>query len=210
VKRFKARHHVQKMNTIFLTDGDAGPCSFTYNRDDEAYRKATVVPEWQCGQMIPVNGRNVMFRGHDKGLYAALIENLKITCGTTVIGFFVANYSRDYKSTAITALRYTAKKDGEILPWYSANELFQKKSREARKEKCMMILGGFNYDAYFVFDSKSGLDINDDDDEFVSSCEDTTFSDTSSQNRLAKQFTKFTSEKKLSRVFLNKFAGIIA
>jgi len=210
VKRFKARHHVQKMNTIFLTDGDAGPCSFTVNRDDEAYRKATATPEWQCGHMIPVNGRNIMFRSHDKGLYAALIENLRITCGTTVIGFFVANYRSDYKSTAITALRYTAKKDGEILPWHSANELFQKKSREARKEKCMMILGGYNYDAYFVFDSKSGLDINDDGDEFVSNCEDETFSDTSSQNRLAKQFTKFTSEKKLSRVFLNKFAGIIA
>jgi hypothetical protein len=210
VKRFKARHHVQKMNTIFLTDGDAGQSYFTFNRNDEAYRKATAVPEWKCGHMIPVNGRNIMFRGHDKGLYAALIENLRITCGTTVIGFFVANYRSDYKSTAITALRYTAKKDGEILPWQSANELFQRKSREARKEKCMMILGGYNYDAYFVFDSKSGLDINDDGDEFVSSCEDETFSDTSSQNRLAKQFTKFTSEKKLSRVFLNKFAEIIA
>jgi len=210
VKRFKARHHVQKMNTIFLTDGDAGTSHFNYNRDDEAYRKATAVPEWKCGHMIPVNGRNIMFRSNDRGLYAALIENLRITCGTTVIGFFVANYRSDYKSTAITALRYTAKKDGEILPWHSANELFQKKSREARKEKCMMIPGGYNYDAYFVFDSKSGLDLNDDGEEFVSDCTSETFSDTSSQNRLARQFTKFTSEKKLSRVFLNKFVGIIA
>ena len=210
VKRFKAHHHVQKMNTIFLTDGDAGQSHFAVNRDDEAYRKATATPEWKCGHQIPVNGRNIMFRSYDKGLYAALIENLRITCGTTVIGFFVANYRSDYKSTAITALRYTAKKDGEILPWHSANELFQKKSREARKEKCMMIPGGYNYDAYFIFDSKSGLDINDDSEEFVSSCEDESFSDASSQNRLAKQFTKFTSEKKLSRVFLNKFAGIIA
>jgi|LakMenEpi03Aug12_release.lakeMendotaPanAssembly.Ray.scaffolds.fasta_scaffold04854_2 hypothetical protein len=210
VKRFKARHHVQKMNTIFLTDGDACQAHFDYNNADETYRKASTVPEWKCGNMIPVNGRNIMFRSYDKGLYAALIENLRITCGTTVIGFFVANYRSDYKSTAITALRYTAKKDGEILPWRSANELFQKKSREARKEKCMMILGGYNYDAYFVFDSKNGLDINDDDEEFVSSVVSESFSDASSQNRLAKQFTKFTSEKKLSRVFLNKFAEIIA
>lgn len=210
VKRFKARHHVQKMNTIFLTDGDAGQSYFDYNNADEAYRKASTVPEWKCGHLIPINGRNIMFRTHDKGLYASLIENLKITCGTTVIGFFIANYRSDYKSTAISALRYTARRDGSILPWTAANDLFQKKSREARKEKCMMILGGFNYDAYFVFDSKNGLDINDDGEEFVSSVVSESFSDTSSQNRLAKQFTKFTSEKKLSRVFLNKFAEIIA
>ena len=210
IKRFKARHHVQKMNTIFLTDGDAGQSYFDYNNADEAYRKASTVPEWKCGHLIPINGRNIMFRTHDKGLYASLIENLKITCGTTVIGFFIANYRSDYKSTAISALRYTARRDGSILPWTAANDLFQKKSREARKEKCMMILGGFNYDAYFVFDSKNGLDINDDGEEFVSSVVSESFSDTSSQNRLAKQFTKFTSEKKLSRVFLNKFAEIIA
>lgn len=210
VKRFKARHHVQKMNTIFLTDGDAGQSYFDYNNADEAYRKTSAVPEWKCGHLIPINGRNIMFRTHDKGLYASLIENLKITCGTTVIGFFIANYRSDYKSTAISALRYTAKQDGTILPWTAANDLFQKKSRDARKEKCMMILGGFNYDAYFVFDSKNGLDINDDGEEFISSVVSESFSDTSSQNRLAKQFTKFTSEKKLSRVFLNKFAEIIA
>jgi len=210
VKRFKARHHVQKMNTIFLTDGDAGQSYFDYNNDDEAYRKAAKTPEWKCGHLIPINGRNIMFRTHDKGLYPALIENLRITCGTTVIGFFVANYRSDYKSTAITALRYTQKTAKGILPWAAANDLFQKKSREARKEKCMMILGGYNYDAYFVFDSKNGLDINDDGEEFVSSVVSESFSDTSSQNRLAKQFTKFTSEKKLSRVFLNKFAEIIA
>ena len=210
VKRFKARHHVQKMNTIFLTDGDAGQSYFNYNNDDAAYRKLAKVPEWKCGHQIPINGRNIMFRTHDKGLTPALIENLRITCGTTVIGFFVANYRSDYKSTAISAMRYTAKTAEGILPWSSANVLFQKKSREARKEKCMMILGGYNYDAYFVFDSKNGLDINDDGEEFVSSVVSESFSDSSSQNRLAKQFTKFTSEKKLSRVFLNKFAEIIA
>jgi hypothetical protein len=210
VKRFKARHRVQKMNTIFLTDGDAGQSYFDINNDDEAYRKAAKTPEWKCGHLIPINGRNIMFRTHDKGLYPALIENLRITCGTSVIGFFVANYRSDYKSTAITALRYTQKTAEGILPWSAANDMFQKKSREARKEKCMMILGGYNYDAYFVFDSKNGLDINDDGEEFSSNVVSESFSDTSSQNRLAKEFTKFTSEKKLSRVFLNKFAGIIA
>ena len=211
VKRFKARHRVQKMNTIFLTDGDACTCVFDTNDDDAAHRKLTQVPDWKCGHLIPINGRNIMFRTHDKlSLYSALIENLRITCGTTVIGFFVANYRSDYKSTAISAMRYAEKTAQGILPWPAANELFQKKSREARKEKCMMILGGFNYDAYFVFDSKNGLDINDDGEEFSSNVVSESFSDVSSQNRLAKEFTKFTSEKKLSRVFLNKFAGIIA
>lgn len=210
VKRFKARHHVQKMNTIFLTDGDAGQSYFDINNDDEAYRKTAKTPDWKCGHLIPINGRNILFRTHDKGLYPALIENLKITCGTAVIGFFVANYRSDYKSTAITALRYTKKTAEGILPWATANDLFQKKNREARKEKCMMILGGYNYDAYFVFDSKNGLDINDDGEEFSSNVVSENFSDASSQNHLAKEFTKFTSEKKLSRVFLNKFAEIIA
>jgi hypothetical protein len=34
--------------------------------------------------------------------------------------------------------------------------------------------------------------------------------ESSSQNKLARDFTKFNTEKKVSRVFLNKFAEFIA
>jgi hypothetical protein len=36
------------------------------------------------------------------------------------------------------------------------------------------------------------------------------FTESSVQTKLAKDFTKFASEKRTSRVFLNKFAEIIA
>jgi len=212
VKRFKARHNVQKMNTIFLTDGDGDGCRFVCNDRDSQYLKPLAVAKWKCSRQAPINGRAVMFTHGDKGIYAKLIENLKITCGTTVIGFFIANSRQDYKSNAINSLRYAVKANCNTLSWAAADAVFQSRKRDAHKEKCMTVLGGYHYDAYFIFESASNLNIDGDDDEFVNSpiYSSNNFSDAGSQNRLAKQFTKFTSEKKNSRVFLNKFAEIIS
>ena len=207
VKRFRNNYKVQKMNTIFLTDGDSCPPRYRKNEVGAEYEHENP-RSWNTTKILPLYGENIeMSTNHStRSLYRDLIMSLKRTCDTTVIGFFVANYKSDYKNNCITALR-SRKRD---LSWSDAVIEFNTLQKVAKKEKCLAIQGGFGYDAYFVFDSKNGLDINDDGEEFVSDGFAKDVTDNSSQNKIAKDFAKFNTEKRVSRVFLNKFAEFIA
>lgn len=207
VRRFRDRHKVQKMNTIFLTDGDSCPPRYRKNEVGEEYEHTNPRP-WNTTKVLPLYGKNIeMSTNHStRSLYRDLVMSLKRTCDTTVIGFFVANYKSDYKNNCITALR--SRKPN--LSWSDAVIEFNALQKTAKKEKCLAIQDGFGYDAYFVFDSKNGLDINDDGEEFESDGFSKDVTDNSSQNKIAKDFAKFNTEKRVSRVFLNKFAEFIA
>ena len=206
VRRFRETHRVQKMNTIFLTDGDSGPTRFYKNEVGEEYEHVNPRP-WNTTKVLPLYGKKVeMAFSSGKNLYSTLMKSLKSTCDTTAIGFYVANYKSDYKNNCITALR--SRKDG--MSWSDGVIEFNTLQKTAKKEKCLAIQGGFGYDAYFVFDSKNNLDINEDGEEFVSDGFSKDVTDNSSQNKIAKDFAKFNTEKRVSRVFLNKFAEFIA
>ena len=207
VRRFRDRHKVQKMNTIFLTDGDSCPPRYRKNEVGEEYEH-TNPRHWNATKVLPLYGKNIeMFTNHStRSLYTDLITSLKRTCDTTVIGFFVANYKSDYKNNCITALR--SRKPN--LSWSDAVIEFNTLQKTAKKEKCLAIQNGFGYDAYFIFDSKNGLDITEDGEEFASDGFSKDVTDNSSQNKIAKDFAKFNTEKRVSRVFLNKFAEFIA
>ncbi len=209
VRRFRERHKVQKMNTIFLTDGDSG--SPRYRKNEIGKEHEHQHPDgnmWNTIKVLPLYGKNIemVTKSSTKSLYGNLITSLKKTCDTTVIGFFIASYRSDYKNNCITALR--SRKPN--LSWSEAVIEFTTLQKTARKEKCLAIQGGFGYDAYFVFDSKNNLDITEDGEEFISDAFSKDVTDNSSQNKIAKDFTKFNTEKRVSRVFLNKFAEFIA
>jgi len=215
VKRFRAKHNIQKMNTLILSDGAAHSMLITKDNNEHIIplkkesraaptklkinggKEIRIYPEYAC--------ENVLYN-----LYAQLIENLKVTCNTTVTGFFIANNDRSYKETAINAIRNSSSK-GVITPYYECVEIFKKNNVSAKKERCMIIENGYRYDAYFVFDKGNSLNISDK-EEFTSelSSDDGNFGDTSSQNKLAKEFSKFNKERRISRVFLDKFIEIIA
>jgi len=217
VKQFHAKHNVQKMNTIFLTDGDACSVPIGKNNIHDEYTNSLTTPIWKTPTKIRINGGKQITIPGSQGsvqqrniIYSDLIENLKATCDTTVIGFFIANRTTDYKTSAINAIRHSSK-DSVVGDWSVADQLFQKKKKLAKKDRCLIIENGFRYNAYFIFDGNSSL--NDAPDTDFSSnveSEDGSFSETSAQNKLAKDFTKFNAEKKISRVFLNKFIEIIA
>ena len=210
VKRFRETHKVQKINTIFLTDGDGNGIRF--NKNDSHVEHEIQSKRWGVSVTVDINGNKMTFAGQDRNIYAKLIHNLKTTCNTTVIGFFLANYKSEFKNNSIGALRYS--KNGKTLSWDEAVSIFNVKGKSARKEKCLAIENGFNYDVYFTFDSVKNLDINDDGEEFdcgdILSDKKFDVSSNTSQNKIAREFTKFHGEKKTSRVFLNKFVEFIA
>lgn len=207
VRRFREKHNVQRMNTIFLTDGD--PCAmFAYrNNNDMGHRKNTEI--YSEGYELDTGACKVNWTARNpKEAYVSLIRSLRKNTGSTVIGYFIADNQRVYKSIAIDAIRNISEKIGT---WDDAAEVLRKRSTSARRNGVLDIPGGYGHDMFFAFDDRNNLDLSDEDDEFESELNvDDGFSSQSSQNKLAKEFVKYTSDKKTSRVFLNKFSELIA
>jgi len=222
VKNFKQKHRIQKMNTVFLTDGDGAKTQIIDVATDIEHRKM-VGPKNSSGlknYKINIHGREIEFKQNgyyygstmSKQMYLDLIENLKITCGTTVVGFFIGQNQKDIKTTGTDACRYNINNKGkEEMTWSEGMERFKIEIKKSKKQKCILIPGAFGYDAYFIFEGSKNLNIdNEESFESESLKKGASFNEPSSQNKLAKDFAKFTSEKRNSRVFLNKFAEIIA
>jgi hypothetical protein len=222
VKNFKTKNRIQKMNTVFLTDGDGSKVNVMDVATDINYRKpvsGAAPGDFTRNKNFKINihGREIDFEQNPYGygtmpkqMYLDLIENLKITCGTTAIGFFIGQNQKDIKTTGIDAFRYNSKNKKDVS-WAEGMESFKTEVKKNKKEKCTLVTGAFGYDAYFIFEGSKNLNI-DNDDTFESETlkEGKSFNEASAQNKLAKDFTKFTSEKRNSRVFLSKFAEIIA
>jgi hypothetical protein len=208
VKRFRLRHRVQKMNTIFLTDGDGSNLRYIKNHMCDQYEK-TNDDWWRNDAKITIGGNELSLSYGSSSTYAKLIKNLKKTRNTALIGFYISYAKSDFKKNSIAALRYTGK--SESLSWSAAVTKFNAVSRIVKKDRCFPIPHGFNYDMYFVFDSPKSLDSNA--EEF--SC-DSLLADNAdilnqaAHNKIAKEFTKFNVEKRTAKVFLNKFVEIIA
>lgn len=208
VKKFKNEYPIQKLNVIFLTDGEERPVQFSKNSIGEKYEKPTKIDYANNPNIkIVIEGKTLEFkRRHSRNMYAAVINNLKTTLRVTTIGFFIANYKSDYSKHCIAAIQHSGKyKD---ITWTDACAKFKTLQRTSKKDKCVSIDSGFNFDSYFVFESKNDLNIDDDGEFEIGDFEDSTA--VSSQNKIARAFTKYTSEKRLSRVFLNKFTQTIA
>jgi hypothetical protein len=206
VKKFKSEYSIQKLNVIFLTDGEERPVQFSKNILGEEYEKPVKI-ECSNNIKITIEGKTLEFKRRlSRNMYAAIINNLKTTLGVTVIGFFISNNRSEYSKHCIAAIQNSSKYKN--ISWADACVKFNTIQRASKKDKCISIDGGFNFDSYFVFESKTDLNIDNDSEFEIGDFEDSTAM--SSQNKIARAFTKYTSEKRLSRVFLNKFAQTIA
>jgi len=206
VKRFKQKHHVQKMNVIFLTDGDGCSIGLGTNNVTKEHQKEDVANINRLPFRTRIAGRQVdLHRGHPSQNYAALIENLRITCDVTAIGFFITTSRSQIKTSAINALRHP--KGGEVKDWGVASTKVADMMPQLRKNKCLFIPNGFSFNEYFII--SGGELVLDDEDGFVETVEGD-MATIGGQNKLAKAFTKYTSDKRSSRLILNKFATLVA
>ena len=220
VKRFRSKHNVQKMNTLILTDGNAShQVPVIHNNSEYEYEPVKTIRSSSPSTKIKINGSSKYIELIPRGrstddnkntLYRSLIDNLRNTCDTTVLGFFIGNNSQAHTKTGIASIRHSHK-NGTIGSWDDASELLKKKKKDCKEDRCLVIENGFGYNGYFIFDGSSSLSDNEDTD-FDSDAEssDGNFVNTADRNKLAKDFIKFNKEKKISRVFLNKFIDLIA
>lgn len=196
VKEFKASHNPDRMISIFLTDGDGQALRGVPAADLNDHRVNT--PSWYYHSQFSfkLNGRTIC--ADNKRMTPALIENLRVTTNSEVIGFFIPATTPLLRNKAVHAIAY-AKKIDTSAAWAIWNTKAEKSYKE---NDVLSIPGGFNYSNFFIV--ASGDDLSIDDDEEIEITEGMT------RGRMARIFTQYSKGKRTNRVFVTKFAEALA
>ena len=187
VKKFKAKHGIEKMNFITFTDGDANRIS-TYSdwSNDNMFR-----PD-RSGAVINVDGTMVKSRVGSRSMTSALLKNMTKKYGINTIGFFMADTNSDWRQRL----------------WIMADELnkFSEEyksgaNKEYRINKCVHEQNVLGYNEYYLV--KGGKNLETQEDEFA-------VADDASNASIRTAFKKFSKSKKQNKVLLTKFGKAVA
>ena len=187
VKKFKAKHGIEKMNFITFTDGDANRIS-TYSdwSNDNMFR-----PD-RSGAVINVDGTMVKSRVGSRSMTSALLKNMTKKYGINTIGFFMADTNSDWRQRL----------------WIMADELnkFSEEyksgaNKEYRINKCVHEQNVLGYNEYYLV--KGGKNLETQEDEFA-------VADDASNANIRTAFKKFSKSKKQNKVLLTKFGKAVA
>lgn len=198
VSEFRKANPIQKMNVVFLTDGDGSGLT---RHQTPAGLKA-VKPDYFAGNKMKGNLGGSEISLND-GLYSyeKLIQNLRKATDSTVVGFFIPNSLNQAIRHADRALEYTRKSFTNMATFKDAARATY------RKDNSLIIKDGYGFDEYYILASGKDLDI-DTDDEFDTDFEVVDIK--KSQGKLARAFTEFNNTKRTQRVVLSKFSQVIA
>ena len=212
VPAFQKKYNIDKMNTVFLTDGasDGGERIVSVSDDD----KDAEFDAWSSRRY----GHNVRFKKYTsnantlltdrltkktlkvgdtrRGLTDTLLKVLKLRTGCKVLGFYV-----DSKKTLSngTLNRYFP----ESNYWNSDAKLFDRKKVKAefRKNKVLVVSENTGYDELYLL---AGGEMN------VSDTEMATPSENAKKGEIKRLFASTLKSNKTSRVVLNKFITQVA
>ena len=214
IKKFRKKHNVEKMITVFLTDGEGQtPGSFeskpvSDDESDEAmsaeFRYGNGNDPWGNHRYIKVGKTTVDISRKNPNAYSDLVEIIKKDTGSKMIGFFLTSNQKAGKRHAFDALAHDKKLNKHVY--------IDKCKAEATKQKsgCYSLDDGFKFDTYFIIDNLKNLRLNDEDEyEIPESVDTEDLNKASNRNKLATSFKKFNTTKRQSRIFLNKFIDTV-
>jgi hypothetical protein len=201
VPQFKKDTGVQKVNTIFLTDGASnrieGIYDYRLNKDDGSHSKIiNSAPEMRWGKtkiviIDPVINKSYEIKGDD--LTNELIRILKNrVSGMNVVGFFIAGSGK------------SGRVDKRTL-YYLLNDHDWDKTSKAIKfinKNKYLAITQLGYDEYYILPGGNALAV-----------ENETLSDDligAGKNKLKVAFGKMAKGKISSRQLLNKFVSMVA
>lgn len=188
VKQFKLKHGVEKMTTMFLTDGESDAFQVRVTADGDQHRNTTKSTFRYSNSILRVNGESLEVGSmHSPKVTQQLLKNFKHTTDSTVLGFFISEYRNQAISKICSATSY-AKKD--------------RYTEQITKSRAIIENDVFGYDRYFGLCAKY-MDVVE--DEFGELVEDG-----ASKNKLKTAFAKLTKQKRVNRIFLNAFVDSIA
>jgi len=201
VPKFKSDTGVQKVNTIFLTDGAGSSLEGVYhyglNKDTgDHYESTSPVLSWRNSDILMITDPKtnktfeVSSRGEITNILLKILKNR--VDDMNVVGFFIAGRGRSGRVDKRTLMG--------ILPYDSYVEIMEK-IKIINKEKYLAI-PHCGYDEYYVLPGGNSLEVENDglSDELVGA----------SKAKLKSAFGKSMKGKITSRQLLNKFVKLVA
>ena len=201
VPKFKSDTGVQKVNTIFLTDGAGSSLDGVYhyglNKDTgDHYETTSSVLSWRNSDILmvtdPKTNKTYEVSGRSQ-ITNVLLKILKNRVdGMNVVGFFIAGRGRSGRVDKRTLMG--------ILPYDSYVEIMEK-IKIINKEKYLAI-PHCGYDEYYVLPANNTFESENDNlgDELIGA----------SKAKLKSAFGKSMKGKVTSRQLLNKFVKLVA
>ena len=191
IKDFKAKHGVQKVNAVFLTDGD-GDSIYIHEGKEDRHDNTMPTSTNRCGYSIRMNSTMVAAQNRwDLG--PALLSELKKIEGVKTIGFFVCSDTYGWKSQMYRTHKTHVTSD---------------KMQEARKSyntnKFISVDNTLGYDKYFILNGKA---LSTDTEELTL---DTRYQASATKAQITKAFKKHASSKKGNKVLATQFASLVA
>ena len=191
VNKFKAKHKVQKMNTIFLTDGSGhtmGKATLKKDNGEMGFMDTYMYDiNVKDGTYSFTYGKNTKkFRSHFHAYHRQFLSYFKHKTGSTVIGYYVAGKALKYWDVGTFATT-----DGY--------DTFEKARAEMRKNK-VVTMTDIGYDELFIT-TKTNMKVDD---------TEMTITSDMTAGKMKQQFSKNFKQKKMSRVLLNKFVERVA
>jgi hypothetical protein len=184
VPKFQAENRVQIMNTIFLTDGESnGGLAYAtdFGQSQAGYNTPTTFVDERTRAMFNVRGNN------EDDTTKVLLQMLKDTTGTNLIGFFLLDAAENYLTHAIN----------KHMPKANVSE-----AKVKFEKNDFVISTEYSYDELYLIKGGDALNVKNANDYSIVGKENT--------SEMADEFTKSNVKKISSRRILNSFIKKIA
>ncbi len=178
--QFRAKHRVEVLNTVFLTDGD-GDDSVTVGDRYSRYNAYNLTLQ------DAKTGANVTVKYNDdqrNQMQEALLELYRKATGSRTMNFFIGPYQP----------KWAAKR------MHTGSEDFDTKWKNEWEQKFFHAKNSFGFDDRFLIPGGKELGID----------EDVLDTDATNARELAKAFKKFQNKKQTNRVLLSKMIQAVA
>ena len=207
VNAFRKRYAIDKMNTIFLTDGssDGNDRYVTFNPtvDEKELRYMTKQPggyyisntHYENNLVLRDTKTKKEYMTSYREMTDSLLDALRERTGTKVLGFYISSGKK--------IDRYTLEKYFPVYSYDKKQKIFDRKKvmAEYRKNKCLVVKHNSAYDEFYLL---AGGNLQ------VSDGQMATPSENAKKSEIKRLFTSTLKENKDSRVVLNKFISQVA
>lgn len=194
INAFRAKHRLQIVNTVFLTDGEDAGGLRVYGENGRikhylytsAGSKGSIIIDQDTKKTYKVPARQ-------SAVTITLLKILKDKTGCNLIGFYITNNYRSNFANVMAHLtgdaRYNRYNDVDFLDAQFRNW----------KEDKVSIVNNWGFDEYYIIPGGSSLQVKDDDlDELVGESKATA-------RKLRGAFLKMNQNRLTNRVLLKKF-----
>lgn len=188
IKDFKLKHGIEKMTTMFLTDGASDSFQVRLTDEGHKYRNDNVSYFRHRKSFLRFSGQTLdVGNMHSHKVTEELLKAIKKSAGTNVLGFFISQYRNEAVTKVCNETSYANK---------------QQYVDQLNKNRAIIQNDLFGYDRYFGLCQKY-MDVVE--DEFGEMVEDG-----ASKNKIKTAFAKMTKAKRVNRILLNAFVEAIA